>query len=92
MNGKRKNIFFLFFFLKEGSYKPTGTAMVILIIRKIPLTFALNEILLLQIVCLQFLLAFKTTFVQAEHNAESPGNMPSRAEPVLSAVKTVWEF
>lgn len=52
----------------------------------------------MQILCLQFLLLFKTTFVQvledvqAEHNAESPGSMPSRAEPVLSVVKTMLEF
>lgn len=52
----------------------------------------------MQIVCLKFLLPFESTFVQvledvqAEHDAESPGNVPSRAEPVLSVVKTVLGF
>lgn len=93
----RRRIYFSFF-LSEGSYKPTRTAEVILVIRRTPLTLALNEIHLIQIVCLQFLLPFKSTFVQvledvqAEHNAESPGNVPSRAEPVLSVVKTVLGF
>lgn len=93
----RGRIYF-FFLLSEGSYKPTRIAKVILVIRRIPLTLALNEIHLMQIVCLKFLLPFKSAFVevledvQAEHNAESPGNVPSRAEPVLSVVKTVLGF